>query len=165
MDMTTPETIKEHRKRCQPYLARLQLMAAEAGPAPAAPAVAEVIAATAAILAEAQAAGQDVRAASGRWRDGAGAAALLQGRLNRLASAAGDAISAANQGDQVHLIRHLRRFDALTTAIWTVQDAVLDYVPARRLRSHHAGTIRPHGKELCPYRPPGAAAVLSVRTH
>jgi len=83
MDMTTPETIKEHRKRCQPYLARLQLMAAEAGPAPAAPAVAEVIAATAAILAEAQAAGQDVRAASGRWRDGAGAAALLQGRLNR----------------------------------------------------------------------------------
>jgi hypothetical protein len=37
---------------------------------------------------------------------------------------ADDAIAAARAGDSGEMRRHLRRFDALTSAIWTVQDAV-----------------------------------------
>jgi len=45
-------------------------------------------------------------------------------RLNRLAVAADDAIAAADQGDFAQMHRHLRRFVALTSAIWPVQQAV-----------------------------------------
>jgi hypothetical protein len=45
-------------------------------------------------------------------------------RLDRLAVAAEDAIAAARAGDPGEMRGHLRRFDALTSALWTVQDAV-----------------------------------------
>jgi hypothetical protein len=44
-------------------------------------------------------------------------------RLSRLTAAAGDAVAAAGAGDFSQLRRHLRRFEALTSAIWAVQDA------------------------------------------
>jgi hypothetical protein len=47
---------------------------------------------------------------------------LLSVRLNRLAAAAGDAVAAAGAGDFTQLRRHLRRFEALTSALWAVQD-------------------------------------------
>ena len=52
------------------------------------------------------------------------AAAELGRWLDRLAAAANDAIAAARTGDSGAMRRHLRRFDALTSAIWTVQNAV-----------------------------------------
>jgi len=45
-------------------------------------------------------------------------------RLDRLAAAADDAITAARQGDSGGMRLYLRRFDALTSDIWTVHDAV-----------------------------------------
>ena len=42
----------------------------------------------------------------------------------RLAAAADDAAAAARAGGAAELRRHLRRFDTLTAAIWTVQDAL-----------------------------------------
>jgi len=45
-------------------------------------------------------------------------------RLDRLAATASDAIASARAGDSGEMRRHLRRFDTLTSAIWTVQDAV-----------------------------------------
>ena len=53
-----------------------------------------------------------------------GDGAFLRVRLDRLATAASDAIAAARAGDFGEMRRHLCRFDVLTSAIWTVQDAV-----------------------------------------
>jgi len=91
-------------------------------------AVTEVIAATGAILAEAEAAGSDARAAAGA---GPGAATFLGVRLSRLTAAANDAIAAAGEGDSGQLRRHLHRFEVLTSAIWTVQQAVSGPDPVR----------------------------------
>ena len=49
---------------------------------------------------------------------------FLRVRLDRLAASADDAVAAARAGDSGELRRHLRRFDTLTAAIWTVQDAL-----------------------------------------
>ena len=82
-------------------------------------ATAEVAQATDAILAEVETApGREGRA--GGRRPGPGI--FLSVRLRRLAAAAGDAVAAAGAGDFTQLRRHLRRFEALTSAIWTVQD-------------------------------------------
>ena len=43
-----------------------------------------------------------------------------------------DAVAAARAGDAADLRRHLRRFDTLTTAIWTVQDALSGAHPVPR---------------------------------
>jgi hypothetical protein len=45
---------------------------------------------------------------------------LLRVRLDWLAAAADDAVAAAREGNSAQMGRHLRRFDALTSAIWTV---------------------------------------------
>jgi len=57
---------------------------------------------------------------------------FLRVRLNRLAAAAEDAIAAAQAEDFARMRHHLRRFEALTYAMWTVQDEVYDPRPARR---------------------------------
>jgi len=99
---------------------RLRMIAGgEAGTALTWQAVTEVVQATEAILAEAEAAGNDARAAAGP-----GAATFLSVRLSRLTAAAHDAIAAAGEGDSGQLRRHLHRFEVLTSAIWTVQQAV-----------------------------------------
>ena len=127
--MTIVGTIEDHQARCQPHVLRLQMIA-RYNPGTALPwqAVVEVIQATEAILAEAEAAGSDARAAAG---GGPGAGTFLGVRLSRLAAAASDAIAAAGEGDSAQLRLHLHRFDVLTSAIWTVQQAV----PGRPLRS------------------------------
>jgi hypothetical protein len=81
--------------------------------------MAEVAQATDAILAEAEAAGREVRAVTG---GGPGPGIILSVRLARLAAAAGEAVAAAGAGDFTQLRRHLRRFETLTSAIWAVQD-------------------------------------------
>ncbi len=124
--MAIASPIEDHQARCQPHLLRLQMIAVTVLTPTS---VAEVIQATEAILAEAEAAGHDARAAAGPRAGSPGAAAFLQVRLNRLAVAADDAIAAAAAGDSAQMRRHLRRFDGLTAAIWTVQHAV--YGPRR----------------------------------
>jgi hypothetical protein len=80
--------------------------------------------ATGAIIAEAEAASRAALAADGDSRRQPGAGTFLRVRLNRLAGAAEEAIAAARDGDAAGLRRHLRRFEAVTSAIWTVQHAV-----------------------------------------
>jgi hypothetical protein len=118
--MTAPDTIEDHQARCQPYMLKLRMIVLdEAGTALTWQAVTEVVQATGAILAEAEAAGSYARAAAGP-----GTATFLSVRMSRLAGAANDAIAAAGEGDCSLLRRHLHRFEALTSAIWTVQQAV-----------------------------------------
>lgn len=117
--MTSSDKIEDHQARCQPQLLRLRMIARdEPGTTLTWHAVTEIVQATEAILAEAQAAGSDARAAVGPR-----AATFLNVRLSRLAAAANDAIVAAGDGDSGLLRRHLHRFEVLTSAIWTVQQA------------------------------------------
>lgn len=144
--MTVDGTLEDHRVRCQPYLLTLRMIArGDPGLLLTQLTVAEVTQATEMVLAEAEAAGGDVRAAGGEAQaaagvsgSGPGAPAFLRVRLNRLAGAANDAIAAAGAGDSGQLRGHLRRFDVLTAAIWTVHQAV--YGPAgRAIRPRDAG--------------------------
>jgi hypothetical protein len=124
--MTAAQEIQHHQARCQPYLLTLRMLAREEGePTRAA---AEIGRATGAIIAEAQAAGQ-AALADGTNRHPR-ASTFLYVRLNRLAKAAAEAVAAAREGDTARLRHYLRRFEAVTSAIWTAERAVCD--PAER---------------------------------
>jgi len=116
--------------RCAPLLARLRLLARADAGAPLPPGAAgEVGHAASVIVAEADAAGHAAVAAvaeSGRNS----AAVFLAARQARLAAAAADVVAAAADGSAAALSRHLRRFEALTSALWTVQLAIC--APAHR---------------------------------
>jgi hypothetical protein len=123
--MTATEEIRDHQERCQPYLLRLRVLAHAEGEL--APTAAEVGQATSAIAAEARAAS---RAALADVHSGyPGAGTFLGVRLDRLARVAEEAVTAAREGDTAGLRRRLHRFEAVTSAIWTAQDAVCG--PAR----------------------------------
>lgn len=130
--MSVADRIEDHQARCRPHVVRLQMIARDPGAAGTRHAVAEVIGATRAILAEAAAAASDARAAAGSGR---GADTFLGVRLSRLTAAADDAVAAAGAGDAASLRRKLRRFDALTAAIWTVQQSMPDPAPVPGPRS------------------------------
>jgi hypothetical protein len=118
--MTATEEILDHQERCQPYLLRLRMLAY--GEGELAPTAAEVGQATSAIVAEARAAS---RAALADVHSGyPGAGTFLGVRLDRLARVAEEAVTAAREGDTAGLRRRLHRFEAVTSAIWTAQDAV-----------------------------------------
>jgi hypothetical protein len=59
-----------------------------------------------------------------------GAETFLWVRVTRLAQAADQAVMAARNGEIHELRTHLHHFDALTSAIWTVQRAVHGQHPA-----------------------------------
>jgi hypothetical protein len=123
--MSVTDQIQEHRARCVAPLIGLQMLAqGEAGTPLPRWVVVEVAQATSTVLAEAEAAGRAALAAVGVSGDHPGDQTLLGVRLDRLAAAAEDAIAAARAGDSGQMRGHLRRFDALTSAMWTVQDAV-----------------------------------------
>ncbi len=118
--MTVADRTDGHQARCLPHLLTLRMLASHDAEAPSPWLVmAEVAHATDVILAEVEAAGREVRAAMG---GGPGPGILLSVRLSRLAVAADDAVAAAGAGDFTQLRRRLRRFEALTSAIWAVQD-------------------------------------------
>jgi hypothetical protein len=118
--MTIAEQIEDHQARCQPHVLRLRMIARdEAGTGLSWQAVAGVTEAAEAILAEAEAAGSEAFATGG-----GGPGLFLTVRLSRLAAAANDLIAAARAGDPAQLRRRLHRFEVLTSAIWTVQQAV-----------------------------------------
>ena len=118
--MTVADRTDGHQACCLPHLLTLRMLASHDAEAPSPWLVmAEVAHATDVILAEVEAAGREVRAAMG---GGPGPGIFLSVRLSRLAVAADDAVAAAGAGDFTQLRRHLRRFEALTSAIWAVQD-------------------------------------------
>jgi hypothetical protein len=122
----------DHQARCLADLISLRMLArGEAGTPPPRWVVVEIARATSAILAEAEAAGRAVLAAAGGDQN-RGGETFLGVRLDRLAAAANDAITAARAGNSAELRQHLRRFDVLTSAIWMVRDAVYDPRRARR---------------------------------
>lgn len=122
--MSVTEQIQDRQARCLGHLISLRMLAqTEPGTLLPRRVVVEIARATGAVVAEAEAAGQAVlTAALSSYHRGDGA--FLRVRLDRLAAAAEDAVAAARAGDAADLRRHLRRFDTLTTAIWTVQDAL-----------------------------------------
>jgi hypothetical protein len=129
MAMTAADEIRDHQARCQPHMFRLLMLArGEAGLGP--PAV-EVGEATGAIIAEAEASSRAALAdAAGGSHPGAGT--FLRVRLDRLTVAADEAIAAARHGNPADLRLHLLRFEALTSAIWTVQDSLYGQLPSIR---------------------------------
>jgi hypothetical protein len=130
--MTIASPIESYQERCRPHLLRLRMIArGEAVLALTRQTVADVVQATEAVLAEAEAASDDARAGVGAGPRRLGAGMFLQVRLDRLAVAASSAIAAAQAEDSGQLRSQLRRFDVLTAAIWTVQQAV--YGPAGRV--------------------------------
>jgi hypothetical protein len=123
--MSIADPIRDHQARCVAPLISLQMLAqGEAGAPLPRWVVVEVAQATGTVLAEAEAAGRAALTAAGVSGDRPGEDTFLRVRLDRLAAAADDAIAAARVGDCGEMRRHLRRFDTLTSAIWTVQDAV-----------------------------------------
>ena len=121
--MSAADQINDHQARCLAPLISLRMLAqGEAGTPLPRWVAAEVAQATGTVLAEAEAAARAALAVVGGDHPANGT--FLRVRLDRLAAAASDAITAARAGDSGEMRRHLRRFDALTSAIWTVQDAV-----------------------------------------
>ena len=125
--MSTADEIQDHQERCRPHLLRLRVLAwGEGEPALAA---AQADQATGAIIAEVEAAIQAALAADDSGHRHPAAGTFLRPRLDRLAAAAQELVAAARNGDTAGLRRHLRRFEALTSASWTVQHAVFDPAP------------------------------------
>jgi hypothetical protein len=126
--MTINDETEDHEVRCQPHLLALRMLArGEAATVVPRQVATEVIRATRAVLAEAEAA----RGAAKGPRDDPRAGTFLQVRLNRLAAAADEAIAAATAGDSAQLRRQLNKFEALTSAIWTVHKAMHGRAPRR----------------------------------
>jgi hypothetical protein len=131
--MSLADQIQDHQARCVAPLISLRMLAqGEAGMPLPRWVVIEVAQATGTVLAEAEAVGRAALTAADVGRSHPGDEAFLRVRLDRLAAAADDAIAAARTGEVGVLRRHLHRFDTLTSAIWTVQDAVFG---SRRLSS------------------------------
>jgi hypothetical protein len=129
----------DHQARCQPYLLELLMLArVEVGLAPTA---AEVSRATGAIIAEVGAASRAVLA-GGYSRRHPGAGPFLQVRLNRLTAAADEAIAATRDGDSASLRRVLNKFEALTSAMWTVHETVHEPALARPIWAAWNGAVR-----------------------
>jgi hypothetical protein len=127
------DEIQDYRARCQPQLLKLRMVVrGEAGTPDPLQIVAQIAEATGAILAGAEAADHAARAAARVNRASSMTGMLVRVRLNRLAAAAEDAIAAARSEDFARMRHHLRRFEALTSAMWTVQDAVYRPGPAPR---------------------------------
>jgi hypothetical protein len=119
----------DHEERCRPYLLMLRMLArGEGEPALAA---AQAAQATGAIIAEVEAAQAAQAADRGTHRHPA-----PRVRLNRLTAAAERVVAAAQEEDTAGLRRHLRRFEALTSASWTMEQAEGDQSPPGRGRRH-----------------------------
>ena len=123
--MMVPEYPRTPREQCAALLARLGMLAADVGgTAPPPDFTAQLGELTSAIVAQAEMAGQAVTASMTDRRRAAEVARFLSARLARMATAAQDAIGAAERGDAAVLRLQLRRLEVLDTAMWTVQAAL-----------------------------------------
>jgi hypothetical protein len=138
--MSTADQIHGHQERCRAHLLSLRMLAwGEEDPALAA---AQADTVTGAIIAEVDAAIRTALAADVGSRRRPAAGTFLRVRLDRLVAAAQELVTAARDEDYAGLRRHLRRFEALTSASWTVQEAVFGPVPPPRGPSTLEGTRR-----------------------
>lgn len=144
--MGASEQIYRNRHRCVPHLARLKMLDQELAGAPAhSRLVQETTRAANAIMVEANAGYRTALARAGDGSRAAGSQSLLHPRLVRLQAAANDTVAAASRGDAVALRRHVRRFESLTSAIWTVLlSAVVPSQPRARTGRHLAPPSLPH---------------------
>lgn len=127
--MTTADLKGNRQLRCQRQLLRLRMQVlSQDGMTPARQA-AKIRAATNAVITEVEATSRAVLEDGGH---APGAETFLWVRVTRLAMAADQAVGAARSGNISALDAHLRHFDALTSAIWTVQGAVYGQEPATR---------------------------------
>jgi hypothetical protein len=157
--MSVTEQIRDHQARCLAPLITLRMVAqGETGfPLPRW-VVVEVAQATGAVIAEAEAAGRTALSTVGASSDRPAGKSFLQVRLDRLAASAEDAIDAARVGDYGAMRRHLRRFDSLTSAIWTVEDALSSRRPASDARP-------PRSLDQAVRPPSGGSATLPDTLH
>jgi hypothetical protein len=138
--MSTADQIHDHQERCRAHLLSLRMLAwGEEDPALAA---AQADKATGAIIAEVDAAIRTALADDFGSRRRPAAGTFLRVRLDRLVAAAQELVTAARDEDYAGLRRHLRRFEALTSASWTVQEAVFGPVPPPRGPSTLEGSRR-----------------------
>lgn len=131
--MTFTDQIREHQSRCHPYLRLLWLLARDEDevtvPRQVTVGVRE---ATTAVIAQAETTIRAGLAATADSNDPA-MEVFLRVRLTRLADAADEAVKAARACDTPRLRSVLRRFEALTSAIWTVQQDLYGNVPLPRI--------------------------------
>jgi hypothetical protein len=154
--MAAASEIRDRHAHCIPHLARLHMLGRHQPGEPLPPGLAdEVSEATSAILAEADAALRATVAAVPGARRRA-VAGFLADRVARLAATADEAVSAAKDGDAAAVRRCLRRFEVLTSAVWTVQLAMPDKTrPLRPAR----GPQRPQSLLPHPRQQAGALAL------
>lgn len=127
--MTTADLKGNRQLRCQRQLLRVRMQVLSQDGMASAVQAAQIRRATNAVIAEVEATSRAVLEAGGH---APGAETFLWVRVTRLAMAADQAVHAARNGDTSELDAHLRHFDALTSAIWTVQDAVYGQEPTAR---------------------------------
>lgn len=145
--MTIDDELQERRARCGPHLARLAVLTASPpGTRPPAAAAAEVAEAAGAVVAQAEAAGRAVVSAAAHGQKTA-TGEFLTARLARLKTAADNAVTVAREGDDAALRASLRRFDALTTALWTVHQAVTIQIPRASRRHRPAVPVQQRGSD------------------
>lgn len=116
--------MSDHESHCREQLLRLRMLAAapQNGTAGRWQIVAEIRDATRAVIAETEAMSRVASRNEGsRAR---GAETFFWVRVARLMASANQAESAARDGDVSGLRAHLHHFDALTSAIFTVEQAV-----------------------------------------
>jgi hypothetical protein len=125
--MNVTDNVRRHHTRCARDRAWLRLLVCDPAGAPLPPGAAGQIAqATSAIVAEATEAARTALTGVPAGRRPSGRRPFLAARLARLENAAHEAVASARDGDTAALRQRLNRFDALTSAMWTVQLAVCD---------------------------------------
>lgn len=119
--MTFADRMSDRQLQCQRQLLRLRMLAQSRDVGTPARQAAAIREATNAVISEVEAMSRAVLEADAHKP---GAETFLWVRVTRLAMAADNAVNAARSGDFPALNAHLRHFDTLLTAIWTVLDTV-----------------------------------------
>ena len=147
--MTFADQIREHQSQCHPYLRLLWLLARDEDevtvPRQVTVGVRE---ATSAVIARAETTIRAGLAATARSNRDPAMEVFLQVRLTRLADAADEAVKAARACDTPRLRSVLRRFEALTSAIWTVQQDLYGKVPLPRIAGDDGSDPTPHATAI-----------------
>jgi hypothetical protein len=151
--MTFADQIHEHRSQCHPHLSRLRVLARdEAEVMVPRQVTAGVREATTAVIALAEATIGAALAATAGWSREPAMETFLRVRLARLADAADEAVRAARACDAARLRSGLRRFEALTSAIWTVQQDLYGKVPVPRAAEGDRSLVAGTGNRILPLR-------------
>ena len=112
----------DRRLRCRQELSRLWTLALSQDSGPVSLRASALRDAVNAILGEVEAMGRTVLGGDGRLPPAA--ETFLWVRVARLATTADQVVDAARRGDAAGLLAHLRHFETLMSALWTVQDAL-----------------------------------------